>query len=176
VGRASSPSTASAYQAALRRLAHRDHSEHELRAALGRRGHSAEEIEAVLARLRRAGYVDDSAFALRFARSRLEHRGLGRFRIRAALRAKGVERRLAEQGLATALGEVSEVELLERLARRYWERHTRDAPEKRLRKLWGFLLRRGFPAGLVAERLRGLWPDRGDDLELLLLSREQEGA
>jgi len=35
----------------------------------------------------------------------------------------------------------------------------------RTRRLWAFLMRRGFPAGLVQERLRALWPAQGEILE-----------
>jgi regulatory protein len=132
---------------------------------LRRRGHSDEAVDRALDRLRRSGYVDDRSYALRFARSRLRHQGLGRARIRAALRARGVERETLEDGLAEALGEVSEDQVLDDLARRYWEGHRRDPPVRRLRKLWAFLLRRGFPGGLVAERLRALFSDRGEELD-----------
>ncbi len=170
------PTPRSAYQDALRRLARRDHSEHELRSALRRRGHSEEEVDRALERLRRSGYVDDRSYALRFARSHLRNQGLGRVRIRAALRARGVERELLEEGLAAALGEASEDQILEDLACRYWERHRRDPPARRLRKLWAFLIRRGFPGALVAERLRALWPDRGEELGWLSGAEEGETA
>lgn len=168
-----SPTPRSAYQDALRRLARRDHSEHELRAALCRRGHSEEAVDRALERLRLSGYVDDRSYALRFARGRLRHQGLGRARIRAALRARGVEREILEEGLSAALGEVSEDQVLDGLACRYWEQHRRDPPARRLRKLWAFLIRRGFPGTLVAERLRALFFDRGEEIEGLSLAAEE---
>ena len=155
----------SAYLRALRRLARRDHSEEEIRRALEGEGHEDGEVEETVARLRRERALDDAAFAARFARSRMAHSGLGRNRIRRDLRARGVAVRLVERGLLEASREVSEPALLDRVARRYWSAHTADEPRKRLRKLWGFLLRRGFPAGLVHERLRGLWPRWSDALE-----------
>ena len=36
---------------------------------------------------------------------------------------------------------------------------------RNLRKLWAFLLRRGFPAGLVNDRLHALWPRWSDALD-----------
>jgi hypothetical protein len=33
-----------------------------------------------------------------------------------------------------------------------------------MQKLWGFLLRRGFPPDLVNERVRALWPRWSDAL------------
>jgi len=154
-----------ARQRALRRLARRDHSEAELRRALLRTGFSAPVVDATLERLRAEKYLDDHGFAARFARSRVAHHGLGRNRVRHALRARGVSRAIIEKGVAEALGDVSEGDALEAVARRYWRQHGRDEPLARIRKLWVFLLRRGFPAGLVRERLAARWPRWREGLE-----------
>ena len=155
----------SAYRRALRRLAGRDHSEAELRRALSRRGYSRVEIDEALARLRTQRYVDDDAYAERYARSRLAHQGLGRKRIRQGLRQRGLDPNQVEAGLAAALREVSEDEVLDKVARRYWRQHTRVEPARRLSRLWGFLLRRGFAPAHVRARLRALWPRWSDALE-----------
>jgi regulatory protein len=154
-----------AYQRALRRLARRDHSEHELRRALLRLGYPEADVEGALERLRNERYLDDSGFAARFARSRMAGRGQGTNRVRQGLRARGVARAVAEGGIEEARQEVSEASVLEAMARRYWRQRRQDDPETRLRRLWLFLVRRGFPAGLVHERLRALWPRWGDALE-----------
>jgi regulatory protein len=132
---------------------------------LSAKGHAAEEIEATVARLRAERLLDDEGFAARYARSRLQHRGLGRNRLRQGLRAKGVPKAQAEAGLKEALEQVSEPEVLDRLARRYWKSRAREAPERKLRNLWAFLLRRGFPATLILSRLKALWPRWQDALE-----------
>jgi regulatory protein len=155
----------SAYQRALRRLARRDHSEAELRRALAARGHSEDEIQEALDRLRSQRYVNDESFAERFARSRLESHGQGRRRIRQGLRQRGLAAETVEAGLRSALRDVDEDEVLDTLARRYWRQHTRVEPARRLPRLWGFLLRRGFPAAHVRRRLQTLWPRWSDALE-----------
>ena len=155
----------SAYQRALRRLARRDHSVEELRRALAARGHDSEEIQHAIDRLRRERYLDDAGFAERFARSRLAHQGHGRALIRQGLLRRGVSRPETEAGLAGALREVDERAVLDGLARRYWRQHLRVEPAQRLPRLWAFLLRRGFAAGLVHDRLRALWPRWADALE-----------
>jgi regulatory protein len=99
------------------------------------------------------------------ARTRLRFDGLGRNRIRQDLRARGVPRDAAEGGLAEALTEVPEAETLDRVAQRYWKNRTSDEPRDRLRKLWAFLVRRGFPSDLVRTRLADLWPRWRDALD-----------
>jgi regulatory protein len=162
---ATGASPQSAYQRALGRLARRDHSAAELRRALRARGHEPDEVEAAIERLRRERYLDDVGYAERFARSRLAHHGHGRALVRQGLRQRGVSRAETESGLASALREVDEKAVLEALARRYWRQHARVEPAQRLPRLWAFLLRRGFAAGLVHERLSALWPRWADALE-----------
>ncbi|HEY7512913.1 MAG TPA: regulatory protein RecX [Vicinamibacteria bacterium] len=154
-----------AYARALGRLARRDHSEAELRTALRDRGHSPEDVKAALERLRAQRFLDDTGFAERFARSRLLSHRVGRHRIQQGLRQRGVDRKVAEDGLRKALVDAPEHQALEAAARSYWRTHGRDEPAKRIRKLWAFLLRRGFPADLVGERLGALWPRHRSDLE-----------
>jgi regulatory protein len=162
--------TRSAYGSALRRLARRDHSERELRTALLAEGHEEGEVEECLTRLRTARYLDDRRFAETFTRSRLAHHGQGRARIRHGLRTRGVAGEVVERALEQIAGDGSEQETLDAVARKYWRLHTRHEPAARMRRLWAFLLRRGFPGGLVHDRLRALWPKHGDglsDLEAL---------
>ncbi len=154
-----------AYARALGRLARRDHSQAELKRVLLDRGHSQEEVEAAVGRLHAERFLDDGSFAERFARSRLQNNRLGRHRIRQDLHRRGVERPVAEAGLRKALDDAPERDVIDALARRYWQSHRRDEPALRVRKLWGFLLRRGFPATLVSERLRALWPRWRDVVE-----------
>ena len=154
-----------AWSAALAVLARRDVAEEQLRRVLLGKGHPEAATEAALQRLRGERYLDDSGLAARFARSRMEFRGLGQHRIRQGLRKRGVAGAIIEEGIREALGAVSEADVLDRLARRYWSQRRRDAPARRLRGLWAFLVRRGFPAGLVHERLRALWPRWSDALE-----------
>ena len=153
----------SAWQEALRRLARRDHTEAQMRTALSK-GHPEADVEEAVRRLRQSGYLDDAGYAARFARSRMLHQGQGRYRIRQALRAKGVAADPAETGLQAALDEVPEAGVVDALAQRYWRRRPGDDPRRRLRSVWAALVRRGFPAALVSERVAALWPRWRDAL------------
>jgi regulatory protein len=168
-------SAPTAYRRAILRLARRDHTAAELRRALLERGHEAGEVEAALGRLHRERYLDDRAYAERFARSRMANHGLGRLRVRQALRQRGVARPEAEAGIRRAATEVDEAAVLDGVARRYWRAHARVEPERRLPRLWAFLVRRGFAPGLVRARLAALWPRWSDALEGLEPAEETIG-
>jgi SOS response regulatory protein OraA/RecX len=81
------------------------------------------------------------------------------------LKRKGVAPDVAEAGIQAALEQVSEADVLDRLARRHWRASATKQPDRRLRNLWAFLLRRGFPATLILSRLKALWPRWQDALE-----------
>ena len=140
--------------------------------ALGRKGFGEEAILPVLERLRGEGLLNDERLSERVARSRIEGRGLGRHRVRRELFLRGVEKETAEKGLVSALAEVSETAALDSAARRYWASHKSVEPETRLRRLYVFLRRRGFPAPLVADRLHALWPRLRDVLDAEPLSAD----
>ena len=148
-----------AYVCALRRLALRDHSERELLGVLCRNGFGEDEIATVIDRLRRERLVDDARFARRHAALRIGARGVGRNRVRSELRRRGVPPETVEAGLRDALHDVSEADALDVVARRYWKSHARIVADVRFRRLFAFLLRRGFAPALVSERLRSLWPE-----------------
>ena len=57
------------------------------------------------------------------------------------------------------------MEVLDRAARQYWKSRQRDEPAKRARGLYMYLIRRGFPATLILERIRALWPKQSTLLE-----------
>ncbi len=161
-----------AYVKALRRLGRRDHSVDEMRKALRRAGFETEDIEAALSRLASEGYLDDAKFAKGFARSRMTHRGQGRQRIRQALFQRGIDKEVAEGGLSEALSEVSEEEILDRLAKSYWNRKQRLEPRRRLASLRAFLFRRGFTGDVVTPKLRQLWSEWRTDEPIPNLDQE----
>ena len=130
-------------------------------------------MEAVIVKLTAERYLDDAGYAARVARTRLRIDGLGRNRIRQDLRFRGVSKEEAEGGLAEALTEVPEAESLDRVAQRYWRNRVSQEPRERLRKLWAYLVRRGFPSDLVRARLAELWPAWRDALDGLEAADEE---
>ncbi len=127
---------------ALRLLAVRSRSEHELRTRLLRAGYEPEEVDSALVDLEGVGLVDDE----RFARELAEHqrrRGMGRRAGLAALRVKGVDRDLAERTVDEVQPE-DDADLAFELARARLERLRALSPDVVYRRLVGFLIRRGY--------------------------------
>jgi regulatory protein len=138
--RADPPAPPDAFDAALRLLTARPHSERELRQKLARRRCPPEEIERAMARVRGLGYLDDAAYARALAARRARTRGPAL--IAAELSAKGVDRDLAREAVAEVT-RADQVAAARRLAAR--------SPGVDRRLLMGRLSRRGYPADVVRE-------------------------
>lgn len=92
---------ASVFDQALSLLSHREHSKKELFTKLKTKGHTEEEINAVIERLESINYLNDERFAEIFVRSRLS-KPLGASRIAQELIQKGISSELAKAAIADA--------------------------------------------------------------------------
>jgi regulatory protein len=139
---------------ALALLARKAWARVELVRRLARRGAPAPVAAAVVAELERQGHLDDRAFARGWAESRARGRGLGSIRLREELRGKGVAEPLVAQALAAAFAETDETAAARAAAGRRWPALAGGGPEAAARRLQSYLLRRGFPAGVVRRVVR----------------------
>lgn len=133
---------ASPWDAALRYLGQRDHSEHELRTKLARRDFDEDEIENVIQRLYAAKLIDDAKFASACAISYF-HSGLSRRAVAIKLRNKG----LSDVNIEAALSGLDDDDELGRaidLARSRLQKMSGIPQATARRRLLAFLGRRGF--------------------------------
>ncbi|MDJ0740803.1 MAG: regulatory protein RecX [Gammaproteobacteria bacterium] len=138
--------------AALRLLAGREHSRHELTRKLRQRGHADAVIGGVLDDLQRCQLLSDERFCEAYVRQRVA-RGYGPLRLRAELTERGVADGLFERVLAEA--GIDWQQRLEALAVR---KFGSAAPaDRRARDRRGrYLQQRGFPLAMVRRYLLGL--------------------
>jgi len=136
--------------AALRALGGRALSTGELRERLRRRAEHAVDVDAVIAKLKEAGYLDDRRFAENFAASRLQNQGLGKMRVLRDLRGHRVAGNLAEQITEQTYRDTNEADLIEDFLRRKYrgkQLATFLAEEKNLAAAFRRLRYAGFSAG-----------------------------
>ena len=113
-----------------------------------------EEIaEAALDRFTELGLVDDAAYAEAFTRSRHEHKGLGSRAIAFELRRRSVPDEVVQEAVS-ALDSEQEERTAFRLARERQARMTRLPREVQVRRLAGFLARKGYGGELVGRAVR----------------------
>jgi regulatory protein len=134
------------YDRALNLLALRARSSRELRRQLVRKGEPAEQVDAAIARLQLAGFVDDGAFARQFARSKAVGAGMSRRRIQQELGRRGVARQIGDDAIADVFEEeqLDERAVVEQAARKKLHSLKNLDTETRKRRLYAFLARRGY--------------------------------
>jgi regulatory protein len=134
---------------ALNLLGYRARSEAEVRERLGRFGYAGGTIEAVVVRLEELGYLDDEEFARLKAREKA--RRYGPRRVSVELRRSGVGEELAREVVEEEFAGRSELEEARSAASR---RYNRPGTDAEARRVYGFLVRRGYSAGVCAQVAR----------------------
>ena len=136
---------------ALNVLSYRARTKGELRERLLRGGYPGETVDEVVARLEELGYLDDEEFARDLARA--QARKYGPRRIFGDLRQAGVEDEIAREVVEEEFSERSEFETALKIARRRYNMEGEN-PGAQARRVYGFLMRRGYSADVCAEVAR----------------------
>lgn len=154
---------ARATAAALQFLGYRTRSEGEIQRRLRQRGFAVVAIDATIAKLRDWRYVDDGDFAQRWIENRREHRPRSARLLAQELRAKGVDAGTAASAIDDA--EIDEIADARALAAEKMRKLASVPDEARIRRVTGFLARRGYGFGVIRAALQELDADpERDDL------------
>lgn len=146
---------AQAHAAALRLLSHRARSEKEMRARLSMRGIPAGIVDEEIERLRRAGLLDDEQFARAWVEDRKRLSPRGRRLLRYELLGRGIDP--ASVDLVTR--DVDDLETALELARSRARGSAIESYDTFLKKVGGFLRRRGFDFDVITQALRTVWAE-----------------
>jgi len=155
------------YVKAIATLGARARSTADLRRWLKTKEFTDEEISPAVEKLSALGLLDDRAYALSFARSRLApSRGFGPRRVAAELARKGVARNVVDQVLSELAAERSEAEqeaeargersqsAAEQAAVKKLKSLAKLDADTRKRRLYGYLARRGFSGSEITKALK----------------------
>ncbi|MGC1207547.1 MAG: regulatory protein RecX, partial [Ornithinimicrobium sp.] len=138
---------AHARQVALRQLALGPRTRQQLADKMRDRECPPEVIERVLERMTEVGLVDDEAYAHMLVRTKREGSGLAVRGLRHELRKKGVPEDLAEAAVADVEPEDERAQAEALVAARLPRLHGLDR-DVQMRRLGGYLARKGYPAGV----------------------------
>ncbi len=144
-----------AYRWAIRALARRMRSAHEVKTGLHQKAFPHEVIADVVSDLAEKGYLDDEKFASNWVESRSANRGYGRIRLSFELRKKGVSEEIADRVLSLHLPPANEA----KIARTILEKKLRGLGRAEARKQKGSLLRFLRGRGFSSE---AIWTALGD--------------
>ncbi|MFA7406151.1 MAG: regulatory protein RecX, partial [Pelobacteraceae bacterium] len=133
------------YQYALRLLTGRDYSVFRMQQKLEAREVTGQDLDTVILRLLREGWLDDRRYAERFAASALSSGRYYGVRLRLEMRRKGFSPEIVNEILAPLLAESDEIsEVRSAAERRYPGFCYSMATDRDKRRVVGFLQRRGF--------------------------------
>jgi regulatory protein len=145
----------------LRRLNSRARTRSELAKELREKSFSDDVATEALDRLEEVGLINDDDFAKTWVSSRHKSKGLAGGVLRQELRKKGI----ADDTVVEALGEISQEEEYEsamKLAAKKYRALQREDRDTQIRRLVGFLARKGYPSNLcyrVAKEIVSDMPD-----------------
>jgi regulatory protein len=134
---------------ALNFLGYRARSEKEVSDRLRLYGYSEGTVEGVIRRLRELGYLDDEEYARYVVREKA--RRYGPRRISAELRKSGVDAELTREVIDEEFAGRSELEDARSIAA---QRYNRGGSDADARRVYGFLVRRGYSSEVCAEVAR----------------------
>lgn len=135
---------------ALGALGYRARSKSELHRRLIQAGYAEAAVGEVIGRLEELGYLDDEEFAQELVR--VEARKYGPRRIHQDLLRAGVDEELVHKIVEKEFAENSEHQMAIETARRRY--NTGEDPDAQARRVYGFLMRRGYSASVSAEVAR----------------------
>lgn len=151
-----------AYILAIGYLGFKPRTRKQIQQYLSRREFEESNIQYALDRLESEHIVDDEQYARQFAAGRLRNSSKGRLWIKQELRQRGVSKQTAAEAV-DELDRNAELASAKSAADKKWRSLKGDNKEKK-RKLFGFLMRRGFPGDIVREAARSVETDGEEEL------------
>lgn len=129
-------------------LKFRPRSEKEIRVRLKKKKFDQEIIEETVAFLKDKDFINDNYFAKAWVESRLK-RPLGLRRIKEELKVKGIDKEIIDSQIGEIKKSYSEEDIVTEIARERFNRLKNIERELAKRRLYAYLLRRGFSPEIV---------------------------
>ncbi len=133
-------------------LKYRQRSEYEISLGLKKKKFPQETIKETLAFLREKKFIDDNVFAGAWIKERIA-RGIGPLKLQRELKLKGIEKQIIEDNLRQAKDTYSELETARGLAESRLGRLKNLPLPIAKRRIYGYLLRRGFSPETIIDVL-----------------------
>ena len=137
-------------------LRSRPRSEAEIRSRLKLKGYGAPVVEAVVESLKRCGQLDDEKFARLWVESRMRSNPMGDIVLRRELKEKGVSDSIIEATLTDKAANYDEYKVAFSMAEERFRQLAKVDRRKALKRLYDFLLRRGFAYDIVKRIIDGI--------------------
>ena len=145
-----------ARQYALLLLKYRPRSINEFREKLNKHGFSEDVINELVTDFKKRGLLDDTKFAKMWLADRMSFKPMGRFKLKAELKAKGISEFDIDDAIAGAKDDIDEYESARKLALGRLRQLSGLDKVTAKRRLAGFLERRGFSYDAVMKAVKAV--------------------
>ena len=141
-----------AKETALRFLSFRRRTEKEIKDKLKQKGFDENIIKRTVEKLKEYDLINDLEFATAWVKERLEYKPRGKRLLKQELWKKGIKKEIIDQVLNESCQneDKSALELLERIKSRYKNLE----PQVARRRMYGYLIRRGFTYDVISQVMR----------------------
>jgi regulatory protein len=125
-------------------------SENEIRQRLKKKKFDTQIIENVVSFLKDKGFINDNYFAKTWVESRIK-KPLGLRRLKEELKIKGIDKEIIEERINEIKKNYPEEEIIARIARERLKRIKDIDPQKAKKRIYAYLLRRGFSPDIILD-------------------------
>lgn len=140
----------------IKLLARRDHASFELLQKASKKGYDTTKINEVIEKLENKGYIDNKGFALKYTKDKFKFNKWGSNKIRNELFRKKINSSYIEDAINEVFGKDEIKEVLIELTLKRKASLLRTEPEKRKKKLFDFLVRKGYDIQIVLKEIDSL--------------------
>jgi len=154
--------TKQAFIACLRLLAASPKSGQELKKKLAAKGYPVEIMDQALQDLKAQGILDDAKYAKDLMSRLTLGKGVGCHKIAFELKRHGISKKISDELLETLSSEDETERALEQ-ARMKWAGWSKLDPQKRKKRLYDFLVRKGYDFQIAQDILQKLSKEPTDD-------------
>lgn len=137
----------------LRLLGRRDHASHELRLKALKKDFKKSILDDVIFELEEKGYINNYSFAKKFVHDKFEFNKWGPNKIRMHLIKKNIDKKIIDKILIEQIPGEKRADALVELILKKKRAILRADPEKRRKKIFDYLLRKGFNSNVILSRM-----------------------
>ena len=140
-----------------RLLSYRPRSVYEISSKLNEKGYDRDLIDKVIDHLKRLHYLDDKEFAKLWVEARMRCKPVGSIGMKRDLKSKGLEEGLINEAIKTKEASYDDFEAALKLAERRLATYGKIHKLKAKRRIYDYLVRRGFKFEIVRQVLKVLF-------------------
>lgn len=137
----------------IRLLGRRDHASHELRLKGMKKGYDSDVLNEIISDLEDNGYVNNLAFAQKYAHDKFKFNEWGPNKIRIELIKKQVDKHTIEDVLDKEINHNEVIKSIERLILKKKPALLRTSEEKRRKKIFDYLFRKGYDSNVILKEI-----------------------